>query len=72
VYSDLGNKYNILGSTEERLGLDKINLTEQYKNKLGADPYDSIIDMYAYQQSYTAALKVSSYMYGTSLFDFMR
>ncbi len=72
VYSDLGNKYNILGTTEERLGLDKINLTEQYKNKLGADPYDSIINMYAYQQSYTAALKVSSYMYGTSLFDFMR
>lgn len=72
VYSDLGNKYNILGTTEERLGLDKINLTEQYKNKLGADPYDSIIEMYSYQQSYNAALKVSSYMFGTSLFDFMR
>lgn len=72
VYSDLGNKYNILGTTEDRLGLDKINLTEQYKNKLGADPYDSIIEMYSYQQSYNAALKVSSYMFGTSLFDFMR
>lgn len=72
VYSDLGNKYNILGTTEERLGLDKINLTEQYKNKLGTDPYDAIIEMYSYQQSYNAALKVSSYMFGTSLFDFMR
>lgn len=72
VYSDLGNKYNILGTSEERLGLDKINLTEQYKNKLGADPYDAIIEMYSYQQSYNAALKVSSYMFGTSLFDFMR
>ena len=45
---------------------------EQYKNKLGADPYDSIIEMYSYQQSYQAALKVGSYMIGTSLFDFMR
>ena len=72
VYSDLGNKYAILENVEDKLTTDKISLTEQYKNKLGADPYDSIIEMYSYQQSYNAALKVGSYMIGTSLFDFMR
>ena len=72
VYSDLGNKYAILENVEDKLTTDKISLTEQYKNKLGADPYDSIIEMYSYQQSYQAALKVGSYMIGTSLFDFMR
>lgn len=72
AYSDLGNKYSILGNVEDRLTTDKITLTEQYKNKLGADPYESIMEMYSYQQSYSAALKVGSYMVGTSLFDFMR
>ena len=72
VYSDLGNKYAILENVEDKLTTDKVSLTEQYKNKLGADPYDSIIEMYSYQQSYQAALKVGSYMIGTSLFDFMR
>ena len=36
-----------------------MTLTEQYKNKLGADPYDSIIEMYSYQQSYNAALRLA-------------
>lgn len=72
VYSDLGTKYSILESTEERLTLNKQTLTEQYTEKLGADSYESILEMYSYNQSYNAALSVSSYLMNMSLFDFMR
>lgn len=71
VYSDLGTKYSILESTEERLTLNKQTLTEQYTEKLGADSYESILEMYSYNQSYNAALSVSSYLMNMSLFDFM-
>lgn len=72
VYSDLGNKYQIMESVDERLTLDKQNMEEHYKDKLGADPYEAIMDMYSYNQSYNAALKIGSYLVNTSLFDFMR
>lgn len=38
VYSDLGNKYSLLESTEEKLTTIKLALTEQYKEKLGLTP----------------------------------
>lgn len=72
AYSDLGNKYALLETTEEKMNLMKVNLTEQYKDILGADPYESIMDMYSYQFSYNSALKVGSNMMQSSLFDFMR
>jgi len=71
VYSDLGNKYNLLTDTADRLKTTENALIEQYKDKLGADPYDSIVEMFSYQQSYLASLQVSSNIMRTSLFDFM-
>lgn len=72
VYSDLGNKYSLLESTEEKLTTIKLALTEQYKEKLGADPYEAITEMFSYQQSYNAALRVGSNMMSSSLFDFVK
>lgn len=72
VYSDLGNKYALLETTGDKLSTVKLALTEQYKEKLGADPYEAITDMYSYQQSYNAALRIGSNLMSSSLFDFMR
>lgn len=72
VYSDLGNKYSLLESTVEKLTTIKLALTEQYKEKLGADPYEAITEMFSYQQSYNAALRVGSNMMSSSLFDFVK
>lgn len=72
VYSDLGNKYSLLESTKEKLTTIKLALTEQYKEKLGADPYEAITEMFSYQQSYNAALRVGSNMMSSSLFDFVK
>lgn len=72
VYSDLGNKYSLLETTADKLTSMKQNLTEQYKDKLGADPYEAILDMYNQQYSYSCAQRVSSYLMQSSLFDFMR
>ncbi len=72
AYSSLGSKSSQLDTTLTRLEDDKLNLETQYQEKLGADPYEAIMEMYAYNRSYTAALKVSSNIMGMSLFDFMR
>ncbi|MGL5436388.1 MAG: flagellar hook-basal body protein [Lachnospiraceae bacterium] len=72
VYSDLGNRYALLTSTEKKLDTTKDLLAEQYQEKLGADPYESIMEVYAYQYSYAAAQKVGAHMMQSSLFDFMR
>lgn len=72
VYSDLGNKASLLDKTGERLDDMKMTLTIQYKNKLGADPYKSIMEMNSYQFSYNAAQQVGSHLMQSSLFDFMR
>ncbi|MCD8000767.1 MAG: flagellar hook-basal body protein [Clostridiales bacterium] len=72
VYSDLGNKYALLEKTEDKLETMKLSLTEQYTAKLGANPYEAITEMYAYQESYNAALKIGSQIVSASLFDFMR
>lgn len=72
VYSDLGNKYSLLEKTEDKLTLIKQNLTEQYKDELGADPYEAIMEMYNYQYAYASAQKVGSYLMQSSLFDFVK
>lgn len=72
VYSDLGNKYSLLETTENKLGIMKDNLTEQYKDKLGADPYEAIMEMYNYQYSYSATQKIGSQLMQSSLFDFIK
>lgn len=72
VYSDLGNKYRLLDDTADKLSLEKNNLTEQYTDTWGADPYESIVEMYNSQQAYNAALKVGTNLMSSSLFDFMR
>lgn len=72
VYSDLGNKYRLLEDTTDKLSLEKNNLTEQYTDVWGADPYKAIVEMYNSQQAYNAALKVGTNLMSSSLFDFMR
>lgn len=71
VYSDLGNKYRLLEDTADKLSLEKNNLTEQYTDVWGADPYEAIVEMYNSQQAYNAALKVGTNLMSSSLFDFM-
>ena len=72
VYSDLGNKYSLLETTESKLTLSKQLLTEQYADKMGADPYEAVMEMYSYQYSYSAAQQVATRLFQSSLFDFMR
>ena len=71
VYSDLGNKANLLDTTSKQLDSLEDSLTIQYKDILGADPYEAIMEMYSYQYSYSAALKVGSNLMQSSLFDFL-
>lgn len=72
VYSDLGNKYNLLENLETKLKKMTDSLKEQYKDTVGADPYTAIYEMYNNQYSYNAALQVGSSLMGSSLFDFIR
>lgn len=71
IYSDLGNKYSLIDDTETRLKDIKYGLIEEYKDKLGADPYESIMEMFSYQYSYTASLQLSSKLMESSLFNFI-
>ncbi|MCI8672984.1 MAG: flagellar hook-basal body protein [Lachnospiraceae bacterium] len=71
IYSDLGNKYSLIDDTETRLKDVKYGLIEEYKDKLGADPYESIMEMFSYQYSYTASLQLSSKLMESSLFNFI-
>lgn len=72
VYSDLGNKYKTLETTEDRLNTLTDSLKVQYKDIVGADPYESILEMYNNQYAYNAALQVGSNLMQSSLFDFVR
>lgn len=72
AYSDLGNKYLLLEDTGKRLDSIEDSLTEQYKDTLGADPYEAIMEMFNNQYAYNAALQVGSKLMTTSLFDFVR
>lgn len=72
IYSDLGNKYNLLEKLDTKLKSMQDSLTEQYTNTVGADPYTAIYEMYNNQYSYSAALQVGSNILGSSLFDFIR
>lgn len=71
VYSSLGNRYNNLTTTLDRLEQQKITLETQYKEKLGADPYEAIIEMYSTQRTYQASLMVSANIMNMSLFNYM-
>lgn len=72
IYSDLGNKYSLVETTKTRLDTLSDNLTEEYKDILGADPYEAITEMFSYQYSYSAALKMGSNLMQSSLFDFIK
>ncbi len=71
IYADLGNKYNLIDTMEERLTIREDSMKKQYKDKLGADPYESIMEMYNNNYAYNAALQVGSKLMSSSLFDFM-
>lgn len=72
IYEELGIKYSRLDDTHTRLLSVQDSLTEAYANKLGADPYEAIMEMVSNQYSYNAALQVGTKLMETSLFDFMR
>ena len=72
IYSDLGNKYSLLETTETRLNTVTDLLEEQYSEKLGADPAEAITEMYSHQYAYNASLQLGSSLMQSSLFDFMR
>ena len=71
AYSDLGNKYHLMDSTEERLNSISDSLKVQYQDIMGADPYASIMEMFSNQYAYNASLQIGSKLMGSSLFDFM-
>lgn len=71
IYSDFGNKYSLLEDLDEKLGKSMDSLNEQYTELLGADTYEAITEMYSYQYSYNAALKMGSQMMQSSLFDYL-
>lgn len=70
-YADLGNKYRLIDDMDNRLGDLMDSLKISYKEKLGADPYESIMEMYNNNYAYNAALQVGSRLMSSSLFDFM-
>ncbi len=72
VYSDLGNKYNLLEKLDTKMGKMMDSLKEQYTDAVGADPYSAIYEMFNNQYSYNAALQVGSNLMSSSLFDFVR
>ena len=72
IYEELGIKYSRLDDTHTRLLSVQDSLTEAYADKLGADPYEAIMEIVSNQYSYNAALQVGSKLMETSLFDFMR
>ena len=72
IYEELGIKYSRLDDTHTRLLSVQDSLTEAYADKLGADPYEAIMEMVSNQYSYNAALQVGSKLMETSLFYFMR
>ena len=72
IYEELGIKYSRLDDTHTRLLSVQDSLTEAYADKLGADPYEAIMEMVSNQYSYNAALQVGTKLMETSLFDFMR
>lgn len=72
VYSDIGTKWATMDGLETKHKKTSQNLQEQYKDKLGADPYESIMEMYSYQYSYSASLQIGSRLMQSSLFDFIR
>lgn len=71
VYADLGNKYSLLTTTGTKLDSLEDSLTQQYTDKLGADPFQAITEMFQNENSYQAALQVSARLMSSSLFDFM-
>ena len=71
TYADLGNRQSVLDTTETRLKALQDSLQTRYTEILGADPYASIMEMFSYQNSYAASLKVGAQMMRSSLFDFM-
>ena len=52
--------------------VDLAKASEEYKDILGADPYEAITEMFSYQYSYSAALKMGSNLMQSSLFDFIK
>ena len=72
VYSDIGTKWATMDGLETKHKKTSQNLQEQYKDKLGADPYESIMEMFSYQYSYSASLQMGSKLMQSSLFDFLR
>lgn len=71
VYTTLGNRYALLENTETKLEAMSDTLEDMYQQKLGADPYEAITEMYSYQYAYSASLQLGSSMMNMSLFDFI-
>lgn len=71
TYRELGLKESVLKDTQSRLDSVEDTLTSNYKDKLGIDTYDAIVQMYSLQYSYTAAMKVGSHVMQSSLFDYV-
>lgn len=72
MYADLGNKYSLIDDMQERFSTLKVTMESQYKDILGADQYESVLEMFNNRSSYNAALQVSSKLMSSSLFDFVR
>ena len=71
TYRVLGIKYAALEATQSKLDITMDTLQAEYSSKLAIDPYDAVVKMYSYQDSYNAAMKVGANIMQSSLFDFV-
>lgn len=71
-YEAIGNTQSALNDTKDRLDSLSDTLNKQYKDTLGVDPYDAIVQMYQRQYSYDAAMKVGSNVMQSNLFQYVQ
>ncbi len=71
-YRESGILQNALNETKKRLQSQEDTLISNYTDKLGIDMYDAIQQMYSFQKSYNAALRVSSQVMQSSMFDYVK
>lgn len=71
TYQELGVKQELLNTTQSHLQSMEDTYTTQYKDILGIDTYDAIVQMFSKQYAYNAAMKVGSHVMQSSLFDYV-
>ncbi len=70
--TEIGTKSQLLDSTLDRLGNEKLNITEQYTSDININEAEAIMNYSWAQYVYNAALKIGTSIFSQSLVDFLR